>query len=118
MNFTLSYFLERINSKIFGIKREDFIVKNLLFDSRKLNIIDGTVFFAIKTLSDNGQKYIAELYFSGVKVFVTENLPQEYEKYEDATFVLVESTIAAMQEFALLKREFLKTPIIAITGSN
>lgn len=118
MNFTLSYFLERINSKIFGIKREDFIVKNLLFDSRKLNIIDGTVFFAIKTLSDNGQKYIAELYFSGVRVFVTENLPQEYEKYEDATFVLVESTIAAMQEFALLKREFLKTPIIAITGSN
>lgn len=118
MNFTLSYFLERINSKIFGIKREDFIVKNLLFDSRKLNIIDGTVFFAIKTLSDNGQKYIAELYFSGVKVFVTENLPQEYEKYEDATFVLVENTIAAMQEFALLKREFLKTPIIAITGSN
>ncbi len=118
MNFTLSYFLERINSKIFGSKREDFIVKNLLFDSRKLNIIDGTVFFAIKTLSDNGQKYIAELYFSGVRVFVTENLPQEYEKYEDATFILVESTIGTMQEFARLKREFFKTPIIAITGSN
>ncbi|MBP1646317.1 MAG: bifunctional UDP-N-acetylmuramoyl-tripeptide:D-alanyl-D-alanine ligase/alanine racemase [Bacteroidetes bacterium] len=118
MNFTLSYFLERINSKIFGSKREDFIVKNLLFDSRKLNIIDGTVFFAIKTLSDNGQKYIAELYFSGVRVFVTENLPQEYEKYEDATFILVESTIGAMQEFARLKRELFKTPIIAITGSN
>lgn len=118
MDFTLSYFLERINSKIFGSKREDFIVKNLLFDSRKLNIIDGTVFFAIKTLSDNGQKYIAELYFSGVRVFITENLPQEYEKYEDATFILVESTIGTMQEFARLKREFFKTPIIAITGSN
>lgn len=118
MNFTLSYFLERINSKTFGVKREDFIVKNLLFDSRKLNIIEGTVFFAIKTLSDNGQKYIPELYFSGVRVFVTENLPKDYENLEEATFILVESTIGAMQEFARIKREFFKTPIIAITGSN
>lgn len=118
MNFTLSYFLDRINSKIFGLKRDDFLVKNLLFDSRKLNIIDGTVFFAIKTLSDNGQKYIAELYFSGIRVFITENLPEDYEKYEDATFVLVDNSIRTMQEFALLKREFFQTPILAITGSN
>jgi alanine racemase len=118
MIFTLSYILKKINSKVYGTKREDFVVENLLFDSRRLNSVDGTIFFAIKTLSDNGQKYIAELYMNGVRVFVTESLPLRHEQYKDATFVVVEDTIGAMQEFAKIKRENFHNPIVAITGSN
>ncbi len=118
MNFTLSFILEKINSNVFGKKREDFVVKNLLFDSRKLSNIDGTIFFAIKTLSDNGQRYIPELYNNGIRVFITENLPENIENYDDATFVVVDNTIATMQEFARIRREFFNIPTLAITGSN
>ena len=118
MDLLLNSITKKINCEVFGQRREDFSVKNLLFDSRKLGNSDGTVFFAIKTLSNNGEKYIPELYSRGVRVFVVENLPNDISFYEEATFLLVENVIQTLQSFAKIKREVFKNPIIAITGSN
>ncbi len=118
MNLLLNSITKKINCEVFGQRREDFSVKNLLFDSRKLGNSDGTIFFAIKTLSNNGEKYIPELYSRGVRVFVLENLPNDISFYEEATFLLVENVIQTLQSFAKIKREEFKNPIIAITGSN
>ena len=77
MDFLLNSITEKINCEVFGDRKEDFEVKTLLFDSRKLGNSDGTIFFAIKTLSNNGEKYIPELYSRGIRVFVVENLPND-----------------------------------------
>lgn len=118
MELLLNSITKKINCEVFGQRREDFSVKNLLFDSRKLGNSDGTIFFAIRTLSNNGEKYIPELYGRGVRVFVVENLPNDISFYEEATFILVENVIQTLQAFAKIKREAFKNPIIAITGSN
>lgn len=118
MDLLLNSITKKINCEVFGDRKENFKVKNLLFDSRKLGYCDGTIFFAIKTLSNNGEKYIPELYIRGVRVFVIENLPNDISFYEDACFILVENVIDALQSFAKIKRETFNNPIIAITGSN
>ncbi|MDD4829828.1 MAG: bifunctional UDP-N-acetylmuramoyl-tripeptide:D-alanyl-D-alanine ligase/alanine racemase [Bacteroidales bacterium] len=118
MDFLLSNISNYIKCEIFSNLKEDFVIKNLVFDSRKLNNAEGTIFFAIKTLSNNGQKYIPELYLSGVRVFVVENLPDDFSNYQDNCFLVVKNTIEAFQSFAKFKRDNFTNPIIAITGSN
>ena len=118
MDFLITNISNYIKSEVYSTRREDFLIKNLVFDSRKLNEVDGTIFFAIKTLSNNGEKYIPELYLSGVRAFVVENLPMDYSNYKDTCFLLVENTIDALQSLVKAKRERFHNPIIAITGSN
>lgn len=118
MDILLSNISNYIKSEVYSTRREDFLIKNLVFDSRKLSEIEGTVFFAIKTLSNNGEKYIPELYLNGVRVFVVENLPNDYSNYKDTCFILVENTVEALQSLAKAKRDRFNNPIIAITGSN
>lgn len=100
----------------------------LLIDSRSLCFPEETLFFAIKTERNDGHKYIYELYKRGVRNFVVEHLPNistntekelnEILKSKDINFLLVDNSIYALQALAAWHREQLKTPIIAITGSN
>ena len=118
MDFLINDISNYIKSEVFNNRKDDFLIKNLVFDSRKLNEVQGTVFFAIKTLSNNGEKYIPELYLRGVRAFVVENLPTDFSNYEETCFVLVENTIQALQSLVKVKRDMFNNPIIAITGSN
>ncbi|MDR1847036.1 MAG: bifunctional UDP-N-acetylmuramoyl-tripeptide:D-alanyl-D-alanine ligase/alanine racemase [Bacteroidales bacterium] len=96
----------------------DFEVKNLLFDSRRLNTADGTVFFAITTANNDGRKYISDLYAAGVRCFVLQQ-PFDIMDYDRATFIFVNDVVKALQAIAKAKRQSIKTPVVAaITGSN
>ena len=91
----------------------------LLTDSRSLCFPEATLFFAIKTDRNNGHKYIDDLYRSGVRNFVIEKLPEEYAvTYPDANFLMVPSTLKALQRLAERHRDEFDIPIIGITGSN
>ena len=91
----------------------------LLTDSRSLCFPEATLFFAIKTDRNDGHKYIDDLYRSGVRNFVIEKLPEEYaETYPDANFLMVPSTLKALQRLAERHRDEFDIPIIGITGSN
>lgn len=91
----------------------------LLTDSRSLCFPEATLFFAIKTERNDGHKYIDDLYRSGVRNFVIEKLPEEYaETYPDANFLMVPSTLKALQRLAERHRDEFDIPIIGITGSN
>ena len=91
----------------------------LLTDSRSLCFPEATLFFAIKTDRNDGHKYIDDLYRSGVRNFVIEKLPEEYAvTYPDANFLMVPSTLKALQRLAERHRDEFDIPIIGITGSN
>ncbi len=91
----------------------------LLTDSRSLCFPEATLFFAIKTDRNDGHKYIDDLYRSGVRNFVIEKLPEEYAViYPDANFLMVPSTLKALQRLAERHRDEFDIPIIGITGSN
>ena len=93
----------------------------LLIDSRSLCFPEETLFFAIHTKKNDGHKYIDELYRRGVRNFViergnsTDNL---IAGKDDANFLIVKSSIEALQSLAAYHRSQLDIPVIAITGSN
>ena len=96
---------------------KDSPVVNLLIDSRRNGVADGTLFFAIKGDRHDGHHYIESLYQKGVRQFVVEQ-EIDIQKYSLANFFQCESSIAALQEVAAAHRKKFSIPIIGITGSN
>jgi alanine racemase len=93
------------------------LITELATDSRRVNFPDTAIYFAIKGKNHDGHRYIDECYKKGVKCFVCELLPQS-EKYDDATFFVVNNSVFALQKIAAAHRNKFQIPIIGITGSN
>ena len=93
-------------------------VKWLLTDSRSLSFPDTSLFFALRTQRNDGHKYIGELYESGVRCFVVEALPQKANEMNQATFLVVNNTLSALQKLSTYHRNQHTLPVVGITGSN
>lgn len=92
-------------------------IEHLLTDSRKLNFPDTTCFFALKTGSGDGHRYIDDLYRAGVRCFIVSQLPDGH-LYRDAAFASVPSVLDTLQHIARHHRVQYDLPVIGITGSN
>ncbi|MBP8983084.1 MAG: hypothetical protein KBG19_08650, partial [Bacteroidales bacterium] len=61
-------------ARLIGVQKarivQDTVIERLLIDSRALLVPEGCLFFAIKTESNNGHKYLSDLYKRGVRNFV------------------------------------------------
>ncbi len=91
----------------------------LLTDSRSLSFPETTLFFALRTRTGDGHRYIADLYRLGVRNFVVGSVPEgAAEHYPEANFLLVVSPLKALQRLAERHREEFDLPVIGITGSN
>lgn len=91
-------------------------IDSLLIDSRMLNEAKGALFFAIATTTNDGHRYIAELYGKGVRNFVVTTLPNG--DFSDANFFVVNNAVDALQRLAAHHRRRFDIPLIAITGSR
>jgi alanine racemase len=96
----------------------DIDILNLLTDSRKVVYPSGSLFFAIRGINHDGNKYITELFNQGVRAFVTDKLPEKYSQMPDAAFVIVNNVLDALQKLAAYHRSQFDSPVVAITGSN
>ncbi|MBR6049519.1 MAG: bifunctional UDP-N-acetylmuramoyl-tripeptide:D-alanyl-D-alanine ligase/alanine racemase [Bacteroidales bacterium] len=91
-------------------------IKYLLTDSRRLSEPQGTLFFAIPTGRNSGERYIDALYQEGVRSFV---VPAGCEvDYEDVNLWRVEHVVDALQRLAAYHRKAYDIPVVGITGSN
>jgi UDP-N-acetylmuramoyl-L-alanyl-D-glutamate--2,6-diaminopimelate ligase len=93
---------------------EDFEVKGLTYDSRKVQ--EGYIFFAIKGFKQDGNKYIGSALSSGAKAVLTEQEPPEGSR----NIYRVE---AIRKQMALLSGAFYGNPsgkikLIGVTGTN
>ena len=95
----------------------DSPIEHLLLDSRKATTPTGTLFFAIAGIRHNGHDHLARLYAAGFRSFVVEVAP-DLAKFKDANFLLVKSSVAALQALAKFHRSIFSYPVIGITGSN
>ncbi len=78
-------------------------------------ITKGCLFFALKGENFNGNKFAQEALDKGAyKVIIDE---VEYHKITGET-LLCSNTLRALQKLACFHRDYLKLPIIALTGSN
>ena len=100
----------------------------LLTDSRQLSSSQApepatTLFFALRTAKNDGAHYIPDLYKQGVRLFVVNTKSFVFERsgllsLSEAVYLLVEDTLAALQQLAAYKRSLYNVPVIGITGSN
>ena len=108
-------------AKIIGSKsnllREDTITM-LLTDSRTVSFPEQSLFFALRTKTNDGHKYIPELYKLRVRNFVVSEMPPSTDMYADANFLLVKDPLRALQQLAAHHRKKFEIPVIGITGSN
>ncbi|MCM1163574.1 MAG: bifunctional UDP-N-acetylmuramoyl-tripeptide:D-alanyl-D-alanine ligase/alanine racemase [Muribaculaceae bacterium] len=93
-------------------------ITHLLTDSRSLLKPEGTLFIALHTSSGDGHNFIRNLYDRGVRNFIVEHLPADSVEMPEANFLVVPSSLEALQSIAAAHRaEFLK-PVVGITGSR
>lgn len=89
-------------------------IQHLLYDSRRVQHPESSLFFALETAHSNGHRYVAEAYKKGVRAFVV----SEDVSLEDAVVIRVDDTLAALQQLAAHHRSRFAIPVIGITGSN
>lgn len=88
----------------------------LLTDSRSLTYPERSLFFAIRTKSNDGHRYIENLYEKGVRNFVVEQKPEA--SLPEANFLVVDNSLKALQQLAAYHRRRFNIPVIGITGSR
>lgn len=90
----------------------------LLTDSRRLSFPEQSLFFALKTKTNNGHNFISELYRLRVRNFVVNEMLPEYYAMQGGNFLVVKDTLKALQKLATHHRKQFNIPVIGITGSN
>lgn len=81
-------------------------------DTRKIE--PKSIFFALKGENFNGNKFAGEALQQGAMYAIID----EVEFKTNDNIILVENVLETLQELATYHRNFLKIPIIALTGSN
>ncbi|MDR1675046.1 MAG: bifunctional UDP-N-acetylmuramoyl-tripeptide:D-alanyl-D-alanine ligase/alanine racemase [Tannerella sp.] len=97
---------------------EEGYIDHLLTDSRTLSFPETTLFFALRTQTGDGSKYIGELYRLRVRYFVVSRYRPEFAEMKDARFLIVADVLSALQQLAIHHRKQFGIPVIGITGSN
>ncbi len=94
-------------------------ISYVVIDSRKVLFARESLFFALKGTRNDGHLFIEDLYQVGVRNFVVEHLPENYEtKLPRANFLQVDNSFVALQSIAQWYRSQFNIPIVGITGSN
>ena len=117
MNYTIEQITTLIGARRYGTATAS--VGFLLTDSRSLCFPEETLFFALRSERNDGHRYIPELYRRGLRNFVVEDVPEQYEsRFPDANFLKVVSSLKALQRLAERHRDAFDVPVVGITGSN
>lgn len=117
-NYTTQEIVEILSAKVQGKQSlTASIVSQVATDSRFHNIDDHTLFFALKTVGNDGHKYISHAYEKGVRLFVVDQ-SHKLDFVKNALYLITENPLDALQAFAAFHRKKLSFPILAITGSN
>ena len=77
---------------------------------------DGSLFFALKGASFDGNKFAAMALHKGCAYAVVDEA--EYAPEGDARYILCDDCLTTLKQLALYHRRTLATPIIGITGTN
>lgn len=97
---------------------ENLPFENLCKDTRQLK--KGEIYIGIKGETFNGSSFYEQALEKGAIACLLQDIEisdEVLKKYKNATIVLVDNTVKALQQLAKYKRELYDIPVIAITGS-
>ena len=117
----MNYSIEKVTTLI-GARRygeTEATIGFVLTDSRSLCFPEETLFFALKSERNDGHNYIEDLYHRGVRNFVVEVVPKDWQqRFPKSNFLKVVGSLEALQRLAERHRDAFNIPIVGITGSN
>ena len=116
MVYTIEKICSIVNGELFQLNSDD-VIEHLLLDSRKMNSPATSLFFALKGQRRDGHLFIADVYDKGVRNFIVSE-KVDGTAYLGANFILVDDTLAGLQQLASYHRKQFQIPVIGITGSN
>lgn len=116
--YTVSSIASIINGHLISGFNKDYIIKELAFDSRKIQHQTHVLFFALVSSKNDGHKYIQELYDKDIRNFVVNNTFTDTQFFPQANFIFVDNSLQALQTLAKYHRKKFTVPVIGITGSN
>jgi alanine racemase len=114
----LDYSIEQC-STIFGKPETETCLDQVIrvsTDTRKINIGQNTLFFALRSPNRSGAQFIENAYKKGVRLFVIHKNDPEV-KLQGITVWRVEDPLFALQELAKHHRQRFQYPVVIITGS-
>ncbi len=97
---------------------ESLICEKFSKDTRELN--KGEVYVGLQGENFNGSTLYEEALQKGAIACLLQGVEisnEVIEKYPNATIILVENTVKALQQIATYKRSLYNIPVVAITGS-
>lgn len=115
MNYLLAELASILGKEIINPPSEEVSINQISFDSRKLHQSGNTLFVAISTNRNDGHRYLEDVYHAGVRFFLVSKLP---DSLKDASYILVDNTLEALQKLAIDARSRFNGKTIGITGSN
>ncbi len=89
-------------------------IDTVLTDSRSMCEPSKSVFFALRTATNDGHNYIPELAERGVCLFVVDHVPEGVA----GQFIVVEDTLMALQQLASEWRGLINSTVVAVVGSR
>ncbi|MFI3319486.1 MAG: alanine racemase [Rikenellaceae bacterium] len=113
MNYKLSEIAKICGGRLLG---KDHIVENIVTDSRSFRGAQGGLFAAMRGANHDSHLFINEMSGRGIESFLVED--DTFVDISKGAFVVVESSIKALQSLATHHRKGFSGRVIAITGSN
>ncbi|WP_313512986.1 bifunctional UDP-N-acetylmuramoyl-tripeptide:D-alanyl-D-alanine ligase/alanine racemase [Sphingobacterium sp.] len=115
--YTIKFICEELNIKPLISNDLTSKISELVYDSRKVNNPDESLFFALKATRD-GHDFIPDAYKKGIRNFVVSHSVAFLEDKNDVNIIQVNHVLHFMQELVSYHRKQFHYPIIGITGSN
>ena len=118
MSYTISKIVQIVNGTALQRSLQEHNIIHLVFDSRRIQQHEGSLFFALVTERADGHKYVQDTYDKGVRHFIVSKTI-DVSNMPNADIILVSDTLQALQALAAYHRaQFQDLIMIAITGSN
>jgi len=88
------------------------------FDSRRIHAAISSCFIALKTHHADGHHYIEEAISRGATTIICNDAAQRAEAHPELAFIAHPNPLVVVQSWAKNKRNELRGPLLAITGST
>lgn len=113
MKYTLSQIATLCSGQLIGADRT---VEEVTVDSRNYTYGERSMMAAIRGRNHDGHDFIEAAYAHGVRSFLVSHKPEMI--HEEAGYIVVEDTLAALQRLAADRRAQFEGRVVAVTGST
>lgn len=118
MKYKLSEIALICKAELFPQDPNQAFFDSVITDSRSAVLTANALFIAIVGDRNDGHHYLMDMYNKGVRNFLISKPESMVGMPKDASLLLVENTVLALQQIARNHRSKFNIPIISVTGSN